>query len=350
MLRLSPPSFGRIDHATSFTASYGGGEANVAVSLANYGLNAYFVSKLPNNELGDAVVRALKADSVGTEGLVRGGERLGVYFLERGAGVRASKVLYDRRNSALARAHREEFDFEAIFKDAHWFHISGITPALSPSCAKITEYALKTAHSLGITTSFDLNYRAKLWSAQEAQATCLSLMPYVDVCVGNEEDIEHVLGYAIPQNNVRSGTLNVEGYKQVFSTLYRRFNFKAIATTLRESYSASENGWSALLYDGKKCYHSKKYRLPVVDRVGAGDAFCAGLIYGFVAGDPSVRKRDAGGLDVTSTISPYTSQEIVEFAVAASALKHSIEGDVNQVSVQEVERVALGDVSGRVLR
>lgn len=330
MLRLSPPAHERMAFTRSFESCYAGGEANVAVSLANYGLEASFVSKIPAHEIGDAALRVLREARVNTDYIVRGGQRLGVYYLEHGASVRASKVLYDRAYSAIAQATEDDFDFQKIFKDAQWFHVSGISPALSKSCAQLTEIALKTAKSMGLTTSFDLNYRKKLWSPEQAQNVCVPLMQYVDVCIGNEEDAEKVLGFTPEGTNVVSGTLDIEGYKKTFETLQEKFSFTYIATTLRESISASDNGWSALLYDGSSFYQSRKYKLHIVDRVGGGDSFSAGLIY--------------------ALITKQNKQEIVDFAVAASALKHTIHGDFNQVSRAEVEALAAGDASGRVVR
>lgn len=330
MLRLCPPLYERIVHARSFEATYAGGEANVAVSLTNYGMDAYFVSKLPSNFVGDATIRELQAMGVHADYVTRGGTRLGIYFVEKGASVRASKVVYDRAHSAIAEATEKDFDFERILKGKHWFHVSGITPALSPSCAKLTERALKTAKKLGLTVSFDLNYRKKLWTLQEAQKVCVPLMKYVDVCIGNEEDAEMVLGFKPKGVDVSGAKLNVDGYKTIFEQMREKFGFKYIATTLRESYSASDNGWSALLYDGRGFYQSKKYELRIVDRVGGGDSFSGGMIYGLLT---------------------YKNlQKALDFAVAASALKHTIEGDFNQVSVDEVLALAGGDGSGRVER
>lgn len=330
MLRLSPPAHERIGFTRSFDACYAGGEANVAVSVSNYGLEGVFVSKIPSNDVGNAALRVLREAGVHTEHIVRGGDRLGVYYLEHGASVRASKVIYDRAHSAIAEASEKDFDFERIFKGAAWFHVSGITPALSASCAKLTEKALKTAKKLGLTTSFDLNYRKKLWTPAQAQKVCVPLMKYVDVCIGNEEDAEKVLGFKPTGTDVSAGKLSMDGYKAAFEQLQKKFKFKIIATSLRESISASDNGWSAMLYDGAKFYQSKKYNLHIVDRVGGGDAFSGGLIYALATKLPL--------------------QKAIDFAVAASALKHTIHGDFNQVSLAEVEKLAGGDGSGRVER
>jgi 2-dehydro-3-deoxygluconokinase len=330
MLRLSSPGFLRFNQSNSFDVVYGGGEANVAVSLANYGLDAYFVSKLPKHEIGQCAVEALRKQNVKTDYVARGGDRVGIYFLETGASMRPSKVVYDRANSAISEAEISDFDFDAIFKDAEWFHFTGITPALGPKAAALTEAALIAARKHGVTVSVDLNYRKKLWTPAEAQKVMTPLMQYVDVCIGNEEDAEKVLGFKPGETNVEKGELELAGYMDMFSRMQEKFNFKYVATSLRESYSASDNGWSALIYDGKEFYHSKKYEVRIVDRVGGGDSFASGLIYGLISGKDY---KDA-----------------LEFGVAASALKHTIFGDFNLVTVEEVEALVGGDASGRVQR
>ena len=330
MLRLSPPPYQRMAATRCFESSFAGGEANVAVSLANYGVDAYFVSKIPEHDIGNGAVQALQEMGVHTDYIVRGGNRLGVYYLEHGASIRASKVLYDRAASAIACVHPNEFDFEHILEGADWLHISGITPALSDACAELTKAALQTARSLGITTSFDLNYRRKLWTPAQAQTVSIPLMEYVDVCIGNEEDAEMMLGFKAQGSDVQKGTLDIDGYKRSLADLQQKFAFKYIATTLRESISASDNGWSALLYDGTTFCHSRKYQLHIVDRVGGGDAFSGALIYALL-----------NQQDTSATI---------EFAAAASALKHTIPGDFNRVSVAEVHNIVMGGGSGRVVR
>ena len=315
MLRLSTPGYERFVQAESFDAIYGGGEANVAVSLANYGFDAYYVTKLPKHEIGQAAVNALRRYGVNTNYIVRGGERVGIYYSETGASARPSKVIYDRSNSAIAEAKADEFDFDEIFKGAAWFHTSGITPAISKAGAEI---------------SIDLNYRAKLWSPEEAQAVMKDLMQYVDVCIGNEEDASLCLGFTPKGLDVTSGKLDVEGYHEIFKQMKEEFGFDMIASSLRESYSASDNGWSALIYDGKDFHKAPKYDLRIVDRVGGGDSFAAGLITGLLDG-----KSPADALD---------------FGVAASALKHTIKGDFNHMSRDEVENLVGGDASGRVQR
>ncbi|MDO9630095.1 MAG: sugar kinase, partial [Acholeplasmataceae bacterium] len=317
MLRLSTPGLKRFVQSESFDVVYGGGEANVAVSLANFGHDAYFVTKLPKHEIGQSAVNALTRYQVKPDYITRGGERVGIYYLETGASMRPSKVIYDRANSAIALAEPKDFDFDFIFKDAKWFHWSGITPAISKKAAELTRLACIAAKKAGATISVDLNYRKKLWTPQEAQSVMKDLMQYVDVCIGNEEDAELVLGFKPKHTDIASGKLEIDSYKEIFKEMKEVFGFKMIATTLRESYSASKNGWSALLYDGSKFYQSKHYMIdPIIDRVGGGDSFSGGLIHGLLTKKP---------------------QEAIEFAVAASALKHTILGDFNQVTEAEVE-------------
>lgn len=330
MMRLSTPEHQRFAQADRFDVVYGGGEANVAVSLANYGMEAHFVTKLPDNPLGQCAINHLREFGVHTESIARGGERVGIYFLEHGASMRASQVVYDRAHASIAEATAADFDFDAIFKDADWFHFTGITPALSKEAAHLTEEALKAAKRHGVTVSVDLNYRKKLWSPSEAKAVMTNLMQYVDVCIGNEEDAEKVLGFKPGSSDVTQGELEIESYKSIFKQMQEQFNFKYVVTTLRESHSASDNGWSALAYDGKEFYESKKYEVRIIDRVGGGDSFAAGFIYGIL------EKSDY--------------KYALEFAVGASALKHTIQGDFNLVTVAEVETLIQGDASGRVQR
>ncbi|MEA5095062.1 MAG: sugar kinase [Sedimentibacter saalensis] len=330
MLRLSTPGYERFIQADSFDVVYGGGEANVAVSLANFGYDAYFVSKLPKNEIGQAAINHLRRFGVSTDYIVRGGERVGIYYLESGASMRPSKVVYDRAHSSISEAEASDFDFDAIFKDADWFHFSGITPALSEKAAYLTEEALKAAKKHGVTVSVDLNYRKNLWSSERAKEVMTHLMQYVDVCIGNEEDAEKVLGFKPGETDVTSGELELAGYRNIFEQMKERFGFKYVISSLRESYSASDNGWSACAYDGNEFYHSRKYDIRIVDRVGGGDSFAAGVIYGLLEGKDF---KDA-----------------LDFGVAASALKHTINGDFNMVTVSEVENLLKGDASGRVQR
>lgn len=330
MLRLSTSNHTRFTQTDTFDIVYGGGEANVAVSLANYGFDPYFVSKLPQNPIGDAAVNSLRRFGVNTDYITRGGDRVGIYFLETGASMRPSKVVYDRANSAIAEATEADFDFDAIFADAEWFHFSGITPALSPEAAKLTEKALIAAKKHNVTVSVDLNYRKKLWTEAEAKACMTKLMTYVDVCIGNEEDAEKVLGFKPGETDVTQGELELDGYKSIFKQMKEAFDFKYVVSTLRESHSASDNGWSALIYDGDSFYHSKHYDIRIIDRVGGGDSFAGGLIYGLLEKE--------------------NFKAALEFAVAASALKHTIPGDYNMVSVDEVETLMNGDASGRVQR
>ncbi len=330
MLRLSPEGYERIVQADRFNVEYGGGEANVAVSLANFGIDASFVTKIPDGEIGQAAVNSLRRYGVDINGIVRGGDRLGIYFLEKGASQRPSKVIYDRAHSAIAEASPSEFDWDTIFNGACWFHFTGITPALSDSAAESCLNAVKAAKNHGLTVSCDLNYRKKLWSREKASKIMNELCGYVDVLIANEEDASDVFGIRSDGTSVTSGVVNTEGYKDVARKLTDRFGFKCVAITLRTSLSASDNKWAAMLYDGKDFYLSKNYNVHIVDRVGGGDSFGAGLIYSLLKGK--------------------APQDTVEFAAAASCLKHSIEGDYNMVSVNEVEKLAEGDGSGRVQR
>ena len=333
MLRLSTPNFEKFIQADEFDINYGGGEANVAVSLANYGHDAEFVTAVPNNEIGECAIAALRKYNVGTKHIAKCGERLGIYYLESGSSVRPSKVVYDRAHSSISTATEENFDFDAIFEGADWFHFTGITPALSDSAAALTEKALICAKKHGVKVSVDLNFRNKLWSSEKAQSVMKNLMKYVDVCIGNEEDAELVLGYKPGKTDVTSGELELQGYKSIFEQMVADYNFEYCVSSLRESHSASDNGWSACIYSSatKEFYHSKKYNLhPIVDRVGGGDSFAGGVIAGLL-----------DGKDFKAAL---------EFGVAASALKHTIPGDFNFASRKEVETLAGGDASGRVQR
>ncbi|MDR2104013.1 MAG: sugar kinase, partial [Treponema sp.] len=316
MLRLAPEGYYRFIQARSYGATYGGGEANAAVSLALFGMDAAFVTKLPKHEIGQAAVNKLREFGVDTSFIARGGSRVGIYFLEKGASQRPSKVIYDRAHSALAEAQAEDFDWNRIFENAAWFHFTGITPALSDSAAALCLGACKTAKAKGLWVSCDLNYRNNLWSREKAGEVMGKLMEYVDLCIANEEDAANVFGIKPASGDVYAGKINHEGYKEVASALTKRFGFKQTAITLRESLSANDNNWSAMLFDGGEYFFSKKYPVHIVDRVGGGDSFGAGLIYGNLQG-----------------LGP---QERLEFAVAASCLKHSIEGDFNLATVDEV--------------
>jgi 2-dehydro-3-deoxygluconokinase len=333
MLRLSTPGFTRFVQSDSLTASFGGGEANVAVSLANYGFKSYFVSKLPKHEIGQAAVNSLRKFGVSDEYIVRGGDRVGIYYLESGASQRASKVIYDRSNSSITTLMKNELDWEKIFEGTDWFHWTGITPALDKNSRDCLLDACITAKKKGITVSADLNYRAKLWTTKEAQSVMIPLMEYVDVCIANEEDAEKSLGFSAGKTNIEGAEIDEHGYIQLVKDLKKEFNFKCVAITLRESFSASRNGWSAIMHDDKDCqkpFLSKKYDIQIVDRVGGGDSFASGLIYGL--------------------LSKPSTKDALEFAVAASCLKHSILGDFNLVTVEEVEKLAKGSGSGRVER
>lgn len=330
MLRLSAPGYQKFIQADSFDVNYGGGEANVAVSLANFGHKTCFVSKVPDNPIGDCAVAALRKYNVNCDFIARGGERLGIYYLETGASMRASNVVYDRAGSSMAEASAEDFDFDAIFEGADWFHLSGITPAISDGAAALTELALKAAKAKGITVSVDFNYRKKLWSYEKAGKIMANLLQYADVCIGSKEDAKYILGMTLSDTDKTGIEGENDICKDAFRQMMDRFGFQCIASSLRESYSASDNGWSACIYDGKEFYRTGKYELRIVDRVGGGDSFAAGLICGLVEGR---------GI-----------KEALEFAVAASALKHTIPGDVNLASRSEVEGLMGGDASGRVRR
>ncbi len=332
MLRLSTPGYEKFIQADEFDVCYGGGEANVAVSLANYGHDAEFVTSVPKNPIGECAVAALRKHNVKTDNIAYGGERLGIYFLETGASMRASNVVYDRAHSSISTAEISDFDFDKIFEGADWFHFTGITPAVSDKAAELTEAALKAAKAKGVTVSVDLNFRKKLWSSEKAQKIMTNLMQYVDVCIGNEEDAEKVLGFKPGNTDVTSGELELAGYKDIFEQMVAKFNFKYVISSLRESYSASDNGWSACIYsrDTKEFYHSKKYNVRIVDRVGGGDSFAGGVICGMLDGK--------------------NFKDALEFGVAASALKHTIPGDFNLVSRADVENLVGGDGSGRVQR
>ena len=333
MLRLSTPHNERFLQADEFDVNYGGGEANVAVSLAQFGHNAEFVTAVPNNDIGTCAIAALRKYGVETKHIARCGERLGIYYLESGSAMRPSQVIYDRAHSSISTATEKDFNFDEIFEGADWFHFTGITPAISDSAAELTEKALIAAKKHNLTVSVDLNFRKKLWSSEKAQKVMTNLMKYVDVCIGNEEDAELVLGFKPEKNDVTGGKLNLEGYKSIFEQMVAKFGFKYCVSSLRVSLSASNNGWSACIYNAatKEFYHSKEYSiLPIVDRVGGGDSFAAGVICGLL-----------DGKDYKSAL---------EFGVAASALKHTIPGDFNVVSRKEVDTLAGGDASGRVQR
>src|SRR5665647_994434 len=330
MLRLAPLGYLRFFQNDMMQATFGGAEANVAVSLANYRLDALFITRLPRNDIGQTALNGLRQFGVDTSKVVRGGDRIGIYFLEKGASQRPSKVIYDRAYSAIATAAKEDFDWDNIFEGAEWFHFTGITPALGKNIAQICLEACKKAKERGIVVSCDLNYRKNLWTTAQAEETMSELMPYVDICIANEDDADKVFGINSENTNVSSGELNHEGYKEVAKKISERFGCKYVAITLRSSISANDNNWAAMLYDGMEFYFSKNYLIHIVDRVGGGDSFAGGLIYGLY--------------------SKMLAKDALEFAVAASCLKHSIEGDYNHVSIEEVEKLMGGDGSGRVQR
>ena len=332
MLRLKSPGNERLFQSLGLEATFGGGEANVSVSLCNFGYYSNFVTVLPDNEIGDACIRELRSFGVDTSNIERKSGRIGIYFLEAGANQRPSSVIYDRGDSLISKASASDFDFKNIFKNSSWFHITGITPALSEASAELSLEAVKAAKEMGLTVSCDLNYRAKLWNyGKTAKEVMSGLMKYVDVCIANEEDCQKSLGIEIEQN-IHSGELDTKLYERLTEKVLSEYpNLGKIAITLRESKSADYNGWSACLNDRKGFYHSTKYEITdIIDRVGGGDSFSAGLIYGLMEYD--------------------ASEKALEFAVAASCLKHSIPGDFNRVSVKEVERLIKSGGSGRVIR
>ncbi len=331
MLRLNPEGYLRFPQANKFEASYGGGEANVTVSLANYGDQAAFVTAVPAHEIGQNAVNALRQYGVDTSMILRQGPRLGIYYCEKGASQRGSKVIYDRAGSSVALSKRGDYDWEKIFDGATWFHFTGITPALGGELPEICLDAVKTAKAKGLTVSCDLNYRGKLWTREQAGETMKKLMPYVDVCIANEEDAKDVFGIAAANTDINSGKLDRDGYVSVAQQLMDRFGFKYVAITLRGSISASDNNWSGMLYDGKQAYFAKNYLIHIVDRVGGGDSFGGGLIH-------AINKW------------PGDLQAVIEFAVAASCLKQTTEFDFNLASEKEVLALAGGNASGRVQR
>jgi 2-dehydro-3-deoxygluconokinase len=331
MLRLSTPGYQRFTQAREFEIQYGGGEANVAVSLAQLGLQTFFITRLPDNDIGQAALNELRRYGVYTDYILIGGSRLGIYFLETGASQRPSKVIYDRAGSAIADVTAGMVDWDRIFTDAGWFHVTGITPALSPTAAEATLEALQYARKKSLTVSCDLNYRKKLWTREEAKRVMTEAVGLIDILVANEEDAEMVFGIKAHGSDVETGTIDTGQYKHVAIELMAMFpNLKYVAITLRESISAFDNIWSAVIWDGKEFVTSRKYNLHIVDRVGGGDSFCAGLIYAMVNGK--------------------TLGEIIEFAVGASCLKHTIHGDFNLTSAAEIKSLIDQGGSGRIQR
>jgi 2-dehydro-3-deoxygluconokinase len=332
LLRLSPPGYERLLQSPTLGATFGGGEANVAVSLAHFGLDSHFVSRLPANAVGDAAVRALRGEGVNVDAVQRGGERVGIYFAETGASQRASFVVYDRAHSAISEIEAGSVRWPELLRGAAWFHTTGITPALGSGPAECTRAALSAAREAGATVSVDLNYRRKLWTEAEAQRVMRPLIRDVDLVIGNEEDLQTVLGTSIANADVTKGRFDAQAYGAAAERVVAEYRAKHIAITLRESISASENGWSALLYDAatKQLHRGPRYVVRLVDRIGGGDSFAAGLIYAFLDGQ--------------------SPERALRFAIAASALKQTIPGDFNRVSVAEVQRLVAGDESGRVQR
>ncbi len=330
MMRIAPYHFERLAQARTMQVTYGGGEANVAVSLTHFGHDVWFVSRLPKNPLGDSAVQVLKSYGVNTDYVIRGGSRIGIYFLEHGASIRPSRVVYDRAYSAASEMDESMVNWEEVFGGKDWFHITGITPAVSEGCARTSLEAVQAAKKAGLTVSCDLNYRKKLWTQDQARETMQHLVQHVDVIIANEEDAADVFGIHAENSDITGGKLSVDSYKSVARQLINVSSAKKVAITLRESISASDNGWSAMLFDGKGFFVSRKYPIHLVDRVGGGDSFSAGLIHGLS--------------------SNWDAQQALEFAVAASALKQTIPGDMNLVSEEEVMKLVEGDLSGRVQR
>lgn len=331
MLRLATMRRERFTQAREFEVTYGGGECNVAVSLAQFGVDATFVTAIPDNDIGQSCINYIRQFGVDTSEILRQGQRLGTYYLESGAAMRASKVVYDRAASSIAEIQPGDVDWKKVFDGADWFHFTGITPAISKSAAAACTEAAKAAKELGLTVSADMNYRKNLWSPEEAQATMIPMMQYVDVSIGNEEDAEKCLGVAAEGVDVTTGEIDPNAYRPVVEELVSKFGFKKVAITLRESQSADDNDWSAIYFDGDEILVGKKYPVRIVDRVGGGDSFCAAMIYGL--------NQDG-----------WDSRQVLDFAVAASAMSHTFHGDFNLVSVKEVMAVAGGDTSGRVQR
>ena len=331
MMRLQPLGYKRLMQADTLEVVFGGGEANVAVSLAQFGEDAVYFTKLPKNALADKCVNQLRGFGVDTTKIIRGGDRMGIYFCEKGCSQRGSNVIYDRANSAISQMKADEVDTDALLDGVEWLHWTGITPALSDNTVDVMRKILRAAKLKGITVSCDLNYRKKLWTKQKANEVMSELVNYVDVLISNEEDSKDVFSIEASGSNITAGVLSADGYEEIGRLLMKKFsNLKYVAFTLRESISASVNNWSGILISKDKAYKSKKYTIQIVDRVGGGDSFGAGLIYGLV--------------------NKLGEQATIEFAVAASCLKHTIEGDFNITSVDEVEKLAGGDGSGRVQR
>ena len=330
MLRLATPGFLRLNQSSVLEMTFGGGEANVAVSLAMFGADSSFITRLPKNDLAETCIQRLRGLGVDTKGILRGGDRMGIYFLETGASQRASTVTYDRAHSSISEIDPADIDWSAILKGADWFHFTGITPALSDAAAKASLDGARAAKKLGLTVSCDLNFRKKLWTSEKAGKVMAGLMEHVDICIANEEDAEKVFGIKASGTEVTEGKIDHSRYVQVAKKLTDRFKFKGVAITLRESFSASHNGWSALYFTGGKEHFSRRFDIQIVDRVGGGDSFAAGLIY-------ALGKKQS-------------ASDAIQFAAAASCLKHTISGDFNLVRLSEVEALLAGDGSGRVQR
>jgi 2-dehydro-3-deoxygluconokinase len=330
MMRLQPQNYQRFMQAKSFDCCYGGGEANVAVSLSQMGVDTAFCTKLPQNELANACIKELRGWGVDTSFIARGGNRMGIYFCEKGASQRPSKVIYDRANSSMTTINKNDIDIDKMLLGVDWIHFTGITPALGESVIEFLDAVLPYAKAKGIKVSCDLNYRNKLWTKSEANKVMTHFMQFVDVLISNEEDCKDVFGIEASASDINSGKLSSNAYANVAERVSKEYGIETVSFTLRESLSASSNNWSGILYNNGKIYESKKYNLTIVDRVGGGDSFGAGLIY--------------------SLLNNFDKQSAIEYAVAGSALKHSIEGDFNIATVDEIKKLAEGDGSGRVQR
>ncbi len=330
MLRLMPEDGHRLLQNERLEATFGGGEANVSVSLANYGADAAYLTCLPDNAIGQAAINSLRYFGVDTSRILRQGERIGVYYVEKGQSQRPSKVIYDRKYSAISMAEPDDFDWGVLLQDVTWFHFTGITPALGANMVNACRDALIYCQQKGITVSCDLNYRKNLWSTERAQAVMKTLMPYVNVCIANEEDADKVLGIKAEGTDVDLGTLHHEAYKKVAAKLKNTYGFDYVAITLRTSISANDNEWAGMLFDGADYHFSRSYDIRIWDRIGGGDSFAGGLIY--------------------ALSNQFESKKAIDFAVAASCLKHSVQGDYNRVSLAEVLSLMAGDTTGRVQR
>lgn len=332
MLRLAPTGYDRLLQNENMIGRFGGAEANVAVSLSNLNMDVIYATKLPDNPIGDACINNLKSYNIDTKYIKKGGDRIGIYYTEKGAAMRPGVCIYDRKHSSISEASIDDFNFDDMYKDASWLHITGITPSLSDNMAKVTEKAMEYAKKKNMTVSFDINYRSKLWELKKAKDVLDKLCKYVDICIVNEEDMRLIFDEDVKADDNNDGKLNVDSYIKSCENLCKKYNFSKVAVTIRKSYSASFNSFSGILYDKKdgKAYISKVYDIEIIDRIGSGDSFAAGIIYG--------------------SLNNFDNQKTVEYAAALGALKHTIEGDYNLVDIKELEKTVSGDISGRIQR